>query len=238
LITSARGLAVVLGDYSADAFGVARGSSNKCAWGKARLAALSSRSIELRSFPVRAAESKRWPRRGGAERVTRLYRAAICRRPIFAARAGLVSGLPLMHRTSYIRLARVKEAAALSDLCFRSKGGVGLRSGVYGADARRRCARAPANAPGALDLNKLFVEPRHIRGGVGRCGSAEAPVGRCAPYQGIKSGHQGIFRLIRESCAGAIFKLRGRLSVRATLDCEPIGRTLRPRRTNSLYFPS
>jgi hypothetical protein len=40
---------------------------------------------------------------------------------MLAARAGLVSGLPLMHRISYIRLARVEEAAALSDLCFRSK---------------------------------------------------------------------------------------------------------------------
>jgi GNAT superfamily N-acetyltransferase len=29
-------------------------------------------------------------------------------------------------------------------------------------------ALAPGDAPGALDLNKLFVEPRHIRGGVGR----------------------------------------------------------------------
>jgi hypothetical protein len=26
----------------------------------------------------------------------------------------------------------------------------------------------PGDAPGTLDLNKLFVEPRHIRGGVGR----------------------------------------------------------------------
>jgi hypothetical protein len=32
-----------------------------------------------------------------------------------------VSGLPLMHPTFYIQLARVEEAAALSDLCFRSK---------------------------------------------------------------------------------------------------------------------
>ena len=40
---------------------------------------------------------------------------------MLAARAGLVSGLPLMHRTSYIRFARVEEAAALSDLCLRSK---------------------------------------------------------------------------------------------------------------------
>jgi hypothetical protein len=40
---------------------------------------------------------------------------------MLAARAGLVSGLPLMHRTFYIRLARVEEAAAPSDLCFHSK---------------------------------------------------------------------------------------------------------------------
>jgi predicted N-acetyltransferase YhbS len=26
----------------------------------------------------------------------------------------------------------------------------------------------PGDEPGALDLNKLFVEPRHIRGGVGQ----------------------------------------------------------------------
>ena len=29
-------------------------------------------------------------------------------------------------------------------------------------------ALAPGDAPGTLDLNKLFIEPRHIRGGVGR----------------------------------------------------------------------
>jgi hypothetical protein len=40
---------------------------------------------------------------------------------MLAARAGLVLGLPLMHPTFYIRLARVEEAAALSDLYFRSK---------------------------------------------------------------------------------------------------------------------
>ena len=28
-------------------------------------------------------------------------------------------------------------------------------------------ALAPGDEPGALDLNKLFVEPRHIRSGVG-----------------------------------------------------------------------
>ena len=48
---------------------------------------------------------------------------------MLAARAWLVSGLPLMHRTFYIRLARVEEAAALSDLCFRSKAvGATIRS--------------------------------------------------------------------------------------------------------------
>ena len=34
---------------------------------------------------------------------------------------GLVPGLPLMHPAFYIPPARVEEAAALSDLCFRSK---------------------------------------------------------------------------------------------------------------------
>jgi len=35
-------------------------------------------------------------------------------------------------------------------------------------------ALAPGDAPGALDLNKLFVEPRHIRGGGGRALLAHA----------------------------------------------------------------
>jgi hypothetical protein len=47
---------------------------------------------------------------------------------MLAARAWLVSDLPLMHPTFYVRLARAEKAAALSDLCFRSKGGMGLRS--------------------------------------------------------------------------------------------------------------
>ena len=40
-----------------------------------------------------------------------------------------------------------------------------------GRDRGRRAgvvALAPDDAPGALDLNKLFIEPRHIRSGVGR----------------------------------------------------------------------
>jgi hypothetical protein len=60
--------------------------------------------------------------KGGAERVTRLYTTRrFAGRPMLAARAWLVSGLPLMHPTFYIRLARVEEEAALSDPCFRSK---------------------------------------------------------------------------------------------------------------------
>jgi hypothetical protein len=107
---------------------------------------------------------------------------------MLAARAGLVSRLPLMHRTFYIRLARVEEAAALSDLCFRSKAvwgydpefmalmpaalgvaGEDITAGdvwvATGADGQIAgvLALAPGDEPGALDLNKLFVEPRHIR---------------------------------------------------------------------------
>jgi N-acetylglutamate synthase-like GNAT family acetyltransferase len=35
-------------------------------------------------------------------------------------------------------------------------------------------ALAPGDEPGALDLNKLFVDPRHIRGGDGRTLPAHA----------------------------------------------------------------
>src|ERR1700719_3050259 len=52
-------------------------------------------------------------------------------RPMLAARAGLVSGLPLMHRTFYIRLARVEEAAGAVGSLFPLEGGMGLRSVVY-----------------------------------------------------------------------------------------------------------
>ena len=104
---------------------------------------------------------------------------------MLAARAWLVSGLPLMHPTFYIRLARVEEAAALSDLCFRSKavwgydpefkalkpaalevvpehiaaGDVWIATGVDGEIAGV-VALAPGDAPDTLNLNKLFAEPR------------------------------------------------------------------------------
>jgi len=48
-------------------------------------------------------------------------------------------------------------------------------SPLMGARTRKAVvALAPGDAPGALDLNKLFVEPRHIRGGVGRALLAHA----------------------------------------------------------------
>src|ERR1700731_4299546 len=60
--------------------------------------------------------------KGGAERVTRAVPSRrFAGRPVLAALAGLVPGFPLMHPKFYIRLAQVEEAAALSDLCFRSK---------------------------------------------------------------------------------------------------------------------
>jgi hypothetical protein len=39
---------------------------------------------------------------------------------------------------------------------------------------------APGDAPGTLDLNKLFIEPLHIRGSVGHALLAH-PVARRAP---------------------------------------------------------
>src|ERR1700758_5084186 len=105
---------------------------------------------------------------------------------MLAARAGLVPGLPLVHPAFYIRPARIEEAGALSDLCFRSKavwgydagfmalmaaafevagediaaGNVWIATGVDGQIAGV-VALAPGDAPGVLDLNKLFIEPRH-----------------------------------------------------------------------------
>ena len=75
-----------------------------------------------------------------------------------------------MHPTFYIRLARVEEAAALSDLCFRSKavwgydpefmalmlaaGDVWVATAADGQIAGV-VALAPGDEPDALDLNKL-----------------------------------------------------------------------------------
>ena len=92
-----------------------------------------------------------------------------------------------------IRSARVEEAAALSDLCVRSKAVWGydesfmaLARGVLQVGVKQIAAGdvwvattadgsvagvvalAPGEQPGTLDLDKLFVEPRHIRNGFGR----------------------------------------------------------------------
>lgn len=92
-----------------------------------------------------------------------------------------------------IRPARIEEAAALSDLCVRSKAVWGyddsfmaLARGVLQVGVRQIAAGdvwvattadgsvagvvalAPGEQPGTLDLDKLFVEPRHIRAGFGR----------------------------------------------------------------------
>jgi GNAT superfamily N-acetyltransferase len=118
---------------------------------------------------------------------------------MLAARAWLVPELPLMRPTFFIRPAWVEEAAALSDLCFRSKavwgydaefmalmpaalrvareeiaaGDVWIATGTDGQIAGV-VALAPGDAPGTLDLNKLFIEPRHIRRGLGRALLAHA----------------------------------------------------------------
>ena len=104
-----------------------------------------------------------------------------------------------MYPTFYIRRAWVEEAAALSDLCFRSKavwgydaefmaliraalrvareqiaaGDVWIATGTDGQIAGV-VALAAGDAPGTLDLNKLFIEPRHMRAGVGRALLAHA----------------------------------------------------------------
>jgi len=92
-----------------------------------------------------------------------------------------------------IRPARIEEAAVLSDLCARSKAlwgydeafmalarealQVGVKEIAAGnvwvaTTANGSIAGVVALAPGEqsdrLDLDKLFVEPRHIRGGFGR----------------------------------------------------------------------
>jgi len=56
---------------------------------------------------------------------------------MLAARAGLVSGLPLMHRTFYIRLARVEEGGRAVGSLFPLEGGMGLRSEARQLGAER-----------------------------------------------------------------------------------------------------
>ena len=98
-----------------------------------------------------------------------------------------------------IRPARIEEAPALSQLCFRSKAVWGydeafmaLARGVLQVGAEQIAAGdvwvataadrsvagvvalGPAEQPNTLDLDKLFVEPKWIRTGVGRMLMAHA----------------------------------------------------------------
>jgi GNAT superfamily N-acetyltransferase len=92
-----------------------------------------------------------------------------------------------------VRAARIEEAGALSDLCMRSKavwgydraflslarealrvdpaqiaaGDVWIAAATDGGIAGV-VVIGPGEQPDALDLDKLFIEPRHIRAGFGR----------------------------------------------------------------------
>jgi GNAT superfamily N-acetyltransferase len=104
-----------------------------------------------------------------------------------------------MDSPSCIRLARIEEASALSELCVRSKaawgydeafmalvriafegmqeqvmaGDVWVATGADGEIAGM-VALGPSEQPNALDLDKLFVERQRIRTGVGRALLAHA----------------------------------------------------------------
>ena len=104
-----------------------------------------------------------------------------------------------MNTPPCIRLAGIEEASALSELCFRSKaawgydeafmalvriafegmqeqvaaGNVWVATGADGEIAGL-VALGPSEEPDTLDLDKLFVEPRWIRTGVGRALLAHA----------------------------------------------------------------
>jgi GNAT superfamily N-acetyltransferase len=104
-----------------------------------------------------------------------------------------------MDSPSCIRLARIEEASALSELCVRSKaawgydeafmalvritfegmqeqvaaGDVWVATGADG-EVAGMVALGPSEQPNTLDLDKLFVEPQRIRTGVGRALLAHA----------------------------------------------------------------
>jgi GNAT superfamily N-acetyltransferase len=136
--------------------------------------------------------------KGGAERVTRLYGATICRKTNVgcARRAGVwltvdatdifTSGSPGSRRRPSDHCFRSKavwgydpEFMALMPAALEVAGEDIIAGNVWiatGADEQIAgvVALASSHAPGTLDLNKLFVEPRRIRGGVGRALLAHA----------------------------------------------------------------
>jgi len=104
-----------------------------------------------------------------------------------------------MATAASIRPARIEEASALSELCVRSKASWGYdeafmalarvalevspeqiaAGNVWVATAADGglagiAALGPSKQPNTLDLDKLFVEPRRIRTGVGRALLAHA----------------------------------------------------------------
>ena len=109
------------------------------------------------------------------------------------------SSLPRMGSPPCIRLARTHEALALTELCVRSKaswgydeafmalvravlvvipeqiaaGDVWVATAADGGVAGM-VALGPSQEPNTIDLDKLFIEPRCIRTGVGRALLAHA----------------------------------------------------------------
>jgi GNAT superfamily N-acetyltransferase len=104
-----------------------------------------------------------------------------------------------MAASACIRLARIEEASALSELCVRSKASWGydqafmaLARVVLEVSPQQIAARnvwvataadgeitgmvalGPSEEPNTLDLDKLFIEPQRIRSGVGRALMAHA----------------------------------------------------------------
>lgn len=153
-------------------------------------------------------------------------------------------GRAVMATVPSIRPARAEEAPALSELCVRSKAAWGydetfmalarealevspeqIAAGdVWVATAQAGglagvVALGPSEDPNTLDLDKLFVEPRQIRTGVGRALLAHAI---------IEARHRGAERLtiLADPYAAGFYERHGaRLIGEAPSDAIP-GRSL------------
>ena len=149
-----------------------------------------------------------------------------------------------MHPLPRIRVARVDEAPALSQLCFRSKaawgydeafmalvrvalkvspeqisaGDVWVATGADG-EVAGMVALGPSEEPNTLDLDKLFVEPRQIRTGVGRALLAHSMI------EARRRGAHRLTILADPYAAGFYERNGGRLIGEAPSDAIP-GRSL------------
>ena len=149
-----------------------------------------------------------------------------------------------MHPLPRIRVARVDEAPALSQLCFRSKaawgydeafmalvrvalkvspeqisaGNVWVAAGADG-EVAGMVALGPSEEPNTLDLDKLFVEPRQIRTGVGRALLAHSMI------EARRRGAHRLTILADPYAAGFYERNGGRLIGEAPSDAIP-GRSL------------